>query len=132
MYPEELKYTKTHEWVKKEDGEAIIGITAYAVEKLKDIVFIELPAVGGAVKKDSPFGTIESVKAVFEINSPVSGEVGAVNEEINTSVEKVVKDPHGEGWIIRVKLEEPGELEWLMGAKEYEDFIKSASDGSNA
>jgi len=124
MYPEELKYTKTHEWVKKEDGEVAIGITAYAVEKLKDIVFIELPSIGAVVTKDSPFGTIESVKAVFELNSPVSGEVIAVNEAVNTSVDKVVKDPHGDGWIIRVKLKEQSELDNLMSKKEYEKFIQ--------
>jgi len=124
MYPKELKYTKTHEWVKNEDGEAVIGITRYAVEKLKDIVFIELPSVGAKVTKDSPFGTIESVKAVFELNSPVSGEVIAVNEAVNTSVDKVVKDPHGDGWIIRVKLKEQSELDNLMSKEEYEKFIQ--------
>jgi len=124
MYPRELMYTKTHEWVKNEDGEAVIGITLYAVEKLKDIVFIELPSSGTVVKKDSPFGAIESVKAVFDLNSPVSGEVVAVNEAINTNIDKVVKDPHGEGWIIRIKLSDQKEFDNLMSSEKYEKFIQ--------
>ena len=124
MYPKNLKYTKTHEWVKVEDEEGITGITLYAVEKLKDIVFIELPSLGTIVKKDSSFGTIESVKAVFELNSPVSGEVTAVNEILKTSVDPVIKDPHGQGWIIKVRFKDKNELNDLMGAEEYEDYIK--------
>ena len=124
MYPKDLKYTKTHEWVKVEDGEGITGITLYAVEKLKDIVFIEPPSLGTIVKKDSSFGTIESVKAVFELNSPVSGEVTAVNEILKTSVDPVTKDPHGQGWIIKVRFKDKNELNDLMGVEEYEDYIK--------
>ena len=124
MYPKNLKYTKTHEWVKVEDEEGITGITLYAVEKLKDIVFIELPSLGTIVKRDSSFGTIESVKAVFELNSPISGEVVAVNEDLKTSVDPVIKDPHGQGWIIKVRFKDKNELNDLMGVEEYEDYIK--------
>lgn len=124
MYPHELRYTKTHEWVKVENGEGTIGITAYAVEKLKDIVFIELPSLGTQVKKDSPFGVVESVKAVFDLNSPISGEIIAVNESLKDNVEPVVKDPHGEGWIIRVKLTDRSELDSLLPKEEYEKFIE--------
>ena len=124
MYPEDLKYTKTHEWVKVEDEEGITGITLYAVEKLKDIVFIELPSLGTIVKKDSSFGTIESVKAVFELNSPISGEVVAINEILKISVDPVTKDPHGKGWIIKVRLKDKNELNDLMTAEEYENYIK--------
>lgn len=125
MYPHELRYTKTHEWVKVENGEGTIGITAYAVEKLKDIVFIELPSPGTQVKKDSPFGVVESVKAVFDLNSPISGEIIAVNESLKDNVEPVVKDPHGEGWIIRVKLTDRSELDSLLSKDEYEKFIEA-------
>lgn len=126
MYPKELKYTKTHEWVKAEGGEGLIGITAYAVEKLQDIVFIELPAAGVEVKKDSSCGAIESVKAVFELNSPVSGTVIYVNETLKTSIEPVIKDPHGRGWIARIKFKDKSELNNLMDEREYEDYIKEA------
>lgn len=124
MYPKELRYTKTHEWVKVEDGEGLIGITAYAVEKLKDIVFIELPSLGSIIKKDSPCGAIESVKAAFDLNSPLSGEVVAVNEVLKASVEPVTKDPHSQGWIIRLKISQADELKTLMTAEEYEEYLK--------
>lgn len=127
MYPENLLYTKTHEWVKVEDGECVIGITLYAVEKLKDIVFIELPSLGTRVKKDSPFGAIESVKAAFDLNSPISGEVAAVNEKIKDNVDSVVKDPHNTGWIIRVKFTNRSEIDNLLSKEKYEKFIQGSS-----
>ena len=126
MYPKELRYAETHEWIRFEDGEGLIGLTAYAVEKLKDVVFIELPALGSKVKRGSPCGVIESVKAVFDLNAPVSGEVTGVNEALKTNVEPVVKDPHNEGWIARIKLEDRNELNDLMNAQEYENYIKGA------
>ena len=124
MYPGKLKYTKTHEWVKVEDGEEIIGITAYAVEQLMDVVFIELPSLGSILKKDSPFGAIEAVKAAFELYSPLSGEVIAVNDVLKANVDLVVKDPHDRGWMIRLKISQPDELNGLMTAEEYRNCLK--------
>lgn len=124
MYPGELKYTKTHEWIKVEKGEGIIGITAHAVEQLIDVVFIEFPSLGSILKKDFPFGAIESVKAAFELYSPLSGEVVAVNDTLNASIDLVTRDPHGRGWMVRLKINQPDELNGLMTAEEYEKYLK--------
>jgi glycine cleavage system H protein len=118
MYPADLKYTKDHEWVRSADGEATIGITDYAQAQLGDVVFVELPAVGRAIKQGEVFGTIESVKAVSELYAPVSGEVVAVNDALSTSPESVNKDPHG-AWIIKVKPSNAGELGSLLDATAY-------------
>jgi glycine cleavage system H protein len=124
MYPKDLKYTKTHEWIKVEGNTATIGITEYAVNQVKDIVFIELPKVGIKIKADSPFGTLESVKAVFELFSPVSGEVIEVNEKINEKLDIVSKSPHEEGWMIKIKLDDIKELDKLMNSDDYEKYLK--------
>jgi glycine cleavage system H protein len=118
MYPADLKYTKDHEWVRSADGEATIGITDYAQAQLGDVVFVELPAVGRAIKQGEVFGTIESVKAVSELYAPVSGEVVAVNDALSTSPESVNKDPHG-AWIIKVKPSNAGEVGALLDATAY-------------
>ena len=118
MYPADLKYTKDHEWVRSAGAEAIIGITDYAQAQLGDVVFVELPAVGRAIKQGEVFGTIESVKAVSELYAPVSGEVVAVNDALSTSPESVNKDPHG-AWIIKVKPSNAGELGSLLDATAY-------------
>ncbi len=125
MYPSELKYTDTHEWVRDEgDGIVSVGITAFAVNELSDIVFMELPSAGGRVKKGSPFGAVESVKAVFDLNSPVSGEVVDVNGSLVEDAEVLKSDPYKEGWMIKVKLDEPGELEGLLDEKSYSEQAK--------
>jgi len=118
MYPADLKYTKDHEWVRGGGAEATIGITDYAQAQLGDVVFVELPAVGRAIKQGEVFGTIESVKAVSELYAPVSGEVVAVNDALSTSPETVNKDPHG-AWIIKVKPSNAGELGSLLDATAY-------------
>jgi glycine cleavage system H protein len=118
MYPADLKYTKDHEWVRSDSAEATIGITDYAQAQLGDVVFVELPAVGRAIKQGEVFGTIESVKAVSELYAPVSGEVVAVNDALSTSPETVNKDPHG-AWIIKVKPSNAGELGSLLDATAY-------------
>ncbi|MEO5822906.1 MAG: glycine cleavage system protein GcvH [Vicinamibacteraceae bacterium] len=122
MYPADLKYTKDHEWVRAGDGEAIIGITHYAQAQLGDVVFVELPAVGRAIKQGEAFGTIESVKAVSELYAPVSGEVTAVNDALSTSPESVNKDPHG-AWIIKVKPSNAGEIGSLLDAAAYQALV---------
>ena len=125
MYPPELKYTNSHEWARDEgDGFASVGITAFAVNELSDIVFLELPAAGARIKKGSPFGAVESVKAVFDLNSPVSGEVVEVNDSLVEDAEVLKSDPYKEGWMIKIKLDEPGELDGLMDEKSYSEQAK--------
>ena len=122
MYPKDLKYTKTHEWIKVENDVGTVGITDFAVKKLTDLVYIELPAVGEKITQGSPFGSIESVKAVSDLNSPVSGEVIEVHEELTQQIDLISKDPYGEGWMIKVKLENPEELNNLMNSEDYEKW----------
>ncbi|BBL80555.1 glycine cleavage system H protein [Rubrobacter xylanophilus] len=102
--PQDLQYTRTHEWVRIEDGTATVGITDHAQEELGDVVFVELPEPGSSVEAGEPFGTIESVKAVSDLYSPVSGEVAEVNRTLEESPERVNEDPYGEGWLIRVRI----------------------------
>ena len=123
MYPKELKYTKTHEWVGGSGGFIKIGITSFAAEELSDIVYVELPSEGGKVEKGSVFTTLESVKAVSDVYSPVSGEIHEVNHELREHPDLLNKDPYGEGWIISVSAVEKGELNDLMDAAEYEKFV---------
>jgi glycine cleavage system H protein len=118
MYPADYRYTKDHEWVKAEGGQATIGITDYAQAQLGDVVFVELPAVGRTIKQGEVFGTIESVKAVSELYAPVSGEVIAVNDALSTAPEAVNKDPHG-AWIIKVKPSNAGDVDSLLDATAY-------------
>ncbi len=124
MYPAELKYTDTHEWVRVEGGTAAVGITAYAVEQLRDVVFLELPSGGGKVTRGSSFGVIESVKAVFELNSPVSGKATDVNKELSDQLELLKTDPYGEGWMLKVELSDPSETDSLMDSAAYEEYVK--------
>ena len=122
MYPKDLKYTKTHEWIKVENDVGTVGITDFAAKELTDLVYIELPAVGEKITQGSPFGSIESVKAVSDLNSPVSGEVIEVHEELTQQIDLISKDPYGEGWMIKVKLENPEELNNLMNSEDYEKW----------
>ena len=123
MVAEDCLFTKEHEWVHVEDGSATIGISDYATGELGDIVYIELPEPGARVKQMDPIGTIEAVKTVAELFSPVSGEVLEVNEEIVSNPEIVNKDPYEEGWFIKIKMEDPGELDILFSHDEYQEFI---------
>ena len=120
MIPKDLRYSKEHEWVKVEGDEAVIGITAYAQEQLGDVVYVELPPVGQAIQQFKSFGVVESVKAASDLYAPVSGEVLAINPDLSKSPEKVNEDPYGGGWMLRVKVKDPSELNSLLNASEYE------------
>ncbi|NQS90164.1 glycine cleavage system protein GcvH [Patescibacteria group bacterium] len=128
MYPKDLKYTRTHEWAKIEGDIATIGITDFAVKQLTDLVYVEFPSVGEKVTKDSPFGSIESVKAVSDLTSPITGEVIQVNEELPRKIELITKDPYGEGWMIKVKIKDLTELNTLMDSEKYEELIKKEEE----
>ncbi|HEX6806324.1 MAG TPA: glycine cleavage system protein GcvH [Terriglobales bacterium] len=122
-YPAEYKYTKEHEWIKP-DG--TIGITNYAQESLGDIVFVDLPKVGAELTVGKTFGSVESVKAVSDLYAPASGTVTEVNADLATSPEKINKDAHG-SWMVKIKLKNPGELNALLSAADYEKFIAEES-----
>ncbi|HOH08689.1 MAG TPA: glycine cleavage system protein GcvH [bacterium] len=121
--PEDLLYTNEHEWVRVEGDVAVVGITDYAQGELGDVVFVELPAVGTAVKQADAFGTIEAVKAVSDLFAPASGEVVEVNPLLTDAPETVNKDPYGEGWMVKVRLSSAGELESLMKADAYKALV---------
>jgi glycine cleavage system H protein len=121
-YPAQFKYTKEHEWIKPEGNTATIGITDYAQQSLGDIVFVELPKSGSELTAGKTFGSVESVKAVSDLFAPASGTVTDVNGELATSPEKINQDANG-AWMIKVTLKNPGELESLMSAGDYEKFI---------
>jgi glycine cleavage system H protein len=124
MYPQELLYTKEHEWIRVDEEVGTIGITDYAQRELGDVVFVELPKVGDHITANESFGTIESVKAVSEIFAPVDGEVVAVNTRLQNNPELVNTDPHGEAWLIRVRLSDRRDTDKLMSAEEYEAYIQ--------
>ena len=121
----DLRYTKDHEWVRLTGGVGRIGITDHAQQQLGDVVFVELPKVGVAVTSGGRFGTVESVKAVSELFSPVTGKVTAVNEDLQKKPETVNSDPYGAAWMIEVQLANPAEVEALMTADQYDAFVKS-------
>jgi len=121
-YPTDRKYTKEHEWIQVNGSSVTVGITDYAQESLGDIVFVEAPKVGAELVAGKTFGTVESVKAVSDLFSPASGTVTEVNGELATSPEKVNKDPHG-SWMIKLALKNPGELDGLLSAGDYEKFV---------
>ncbi|MBV6623923.1 MAG: glycine cleavage system protein GcvH [Rivularia sp. (in: Bacteria)] len=118
-YPEELKYLDSHEYVRIEGDSATIGISAFAIDQLGDIVFLELPAVGDTITKGESFGTVESVKAVEDLNAPVTGTVTECNDAMVDSPENLADDPYGDGWLIKVKVENPDDIDDAMSAKEY-------------
>jgi glycine cleavage system H protein len=118
-YPTDRKYTKEHEWI---TADGTVGITHYAQDSLGDIVFVELPKVGTEITAGKPFGTVESVKAVSDLNAPVSGTVTFVNEDLATSPEKVNKDAHG-AWMVKIKVKDPAQMNALLSAADYEKFV---------
>jgi glycine cleavage system H protein len=126
--PEDLHYSKDHEWIKVEGNVGTIGITDHAQDSLGDVVYVELPKVGEAFAAHEAFGSVESVKAVSEIFTPVSGEIVEINESLQDEPEKVNTDPYGEGWMLRVRMSNPGEVDSLLSAAEYEDFTKAESE----
>ncbi|MBI1737268.1 MAG: glycine cleavage system protein GcvH [Candidatus Rokubacteria bacterium] len=121
--PEELRYTKEHEWAKREGDRVRVGITTYAQEQLGDVVFVELPKVGAKVAAHQTFGVVESVKAVSDLFAPVSGEVAEVNGDLPNTPQLVNQDPYGRGWMLLVKPSDAGEFDQLLTAKQYEAFL---------
>jgi glycine cleavage system H protein len=121
-YPTDRKYTKEHEWIQASGSSAAIGITDHAQESLGDIVFVELPKVGAELIAGKTFGTVESVKAVSDLYAPASGTVTEINGDLATAPEKVNKDPHG-SWMMKITLKNPGELNGLLSAADYEKFV---------
>jgi glycine cleavage system H protein len=122
--PEDLTYTKDHVWVRVKGEKATVGITDHAQQQLGDVVYVELPKVGDKFETSEPFGSVESVKAVSEIYMPLSGNVVEVNDALNDSPELVNEDPYGDGWMIRIKIENPSQVDALLTSIEYEDYIK--------
>ena len=122
-FPENLKYTKDHEWVRVEGDSGIIGITDFAQGELGDVVFVEFPAKGTKVKQGETFGTVEAVKAVSDLYSPISGEVLEINTELDKTSELVNKEPYGGGWMIKIRVSDPNEIEGLLDVKKYRELI---------
>ena len=123
-FPEDLKYTEEHEWVQVEEDIVTIGITDFAQEQLGDVVFVELPEVGDEVDAGKSFGVVESVKAVSDIYAPVSGDVVEVNDGLPDEPETINSSPYDDGWLIKIKLTDPSELDDLMDAESYQEFIE--------
>jgi glycine cleavage system H protein len=121
--PEDLHYSKDHEWVRVDGDMATIGITDFAQHSLGDVVYIELPTVGDKLVAHEPFGSVESVKAVSEVFTPVAGEVIEINDGLNDTPESVNADPYGAAWMIRVKMDSPGEADAMLNAAEYEEYL---------
>ncbi|HUQ91792.1 MAG TPA: glycine cleavage system protein GcvH [Bryobacteraceae bacterium] len=122
-YPENYRYTKEHEWIHAEGDTGTMGITFYAQQELGDIVYVELPAPGAVFQQKQQLGTVESVKAVSEIYSPVSGEIVAVNEDLVHTPEKLNEDPQGAAWLVKIRLTAPHELTNLLSAGDYQKYI---------
>jgi glycine cleavage system H protein len=122
-YPDDLKYNRDHDWARIEGDEAVLGITWYAVDSLGDLVHFEAPAVGAAVAKDASYGEVESVKAVSELISPLSGEVIAVNDAVVGAPDTVNEDPYDAGWLIRIRLTEPAEIGALLDVEAYRQVL---------
>jgi glycine cleavage system H protein len=125
MYPENFRYTKEHEWVRAEDGIGTVGITDYAQSELGDIVYVDLPKPGTTLERGKTMGSVESVKAVSDLYSPVSGEVTEVNPLLAECPEKLNSDPHGEAWLVKIKLSAPNEPNELLSAADYQAFISA-------
>lgn len=121
--PADLRYTKDHEWVRTDGDEIVVGITAYAAGQLGDIVFVELPSAGRALKAGAAFGVVESVKAVSDLYAPVDGDVVAINDGLTGSPESVNSDPYGDGWMLRVRATDPRQLDELLDAVAYDALI---------
>jgi len=123
VYPKELKYDREHEWVRMDGETAVVGISHFAQDQLGEVVYVDLPSTGDSVTVGGSFGEVESVKSVSELFSPVSGEIIEVNEQLEDTPEVVNEDPYGDGWMIKVALSDPSEVDALMSADEYEAFL---------
>ncbi len=124
MYPNEFRYTKDHEWIKLEGDEAVIGITDFAQNQLGDIIYVELPAVGKELAAHQSIGAVESVKSVSDVYAPVAGVITEVNDTLATTADLLNKDPHGQGWIIRIRVKDKKDLDSLFTAGDYEKFLE--------
>ncbi len=124
MIPDELYYTESHEWVRVEGERATVGISDFAQRELQDIVYVELPEVGKRVKKGDVLCSIDSVKSSAEVYAPLSGEIVEVNEALNDQPELINKDPYGEGWLVVIKIEDPGEISSLLPASKYKEIVE--------
>ena len=125
LTPSNVRYTKTHEWAKQEGADVLVGITAHAQEELRDVVYVELPAVGKAVKQGEPVAVVESVKAAFDIYAPLSGTVARVNERLSKSPQLVNQDCYGTGWFFAITPSQPSELNALMSSDDYTKLIQA-------
>src|SRR5262245_36613353 len=125
MYPNECLYSREHEWVRVEDDVCVLGITEYAQQELGEVVFVELPEIGQVFDANDELGTIESVKAVAEVYTPVAGEVIEVNDAVVDDPELLNEDPYAEGWLVKLRFSSASDLKSLMSAEEYEEFVKS-------
>jgi glycine cleavage system H protein len=129
MYPEDLHYTKQHEWVRLSGDVGVVGITDYAQNELGDIVYVDLPNVGAKVEQAKVMGSVESVKAVSDLYSPVSGEVIEINTALTTAPEKLNESPHGDGWLVKIRLSVPAEIQGLMSAADYTKYVAEEKSG---
>lgn len=122
-YPTEYRYTREHEWVHVEGDGATVGITHHAQDQLGDVVFVELPSVGAKLQAQGPFGAVESVKAVSDIYAPISGDVTEINESLVDRPETINEDPHGKGWLVKLRVFDLSEVQALMSAQQYADYV---------
>lgn len=122
-FPQELKYTKDHEWVRVEGDQAIIGITDFAQGELGDIVYVDIDAVGETIDHEQVFGTVEAVKTVSDLFMPLTGEILELNPALETQPELVNKDPYGEGWMVKVRISDPGQISGLLSAEDYRSLV---------
>jgi glycine cleavage system H protein len=127
-FPKNLRYTREHEWVLIEGNQATVGITDFAQHELGEVVFVELPKIGESVTKDEPFGVVESVKAASDVYAPVSGEVAETNDDLVSSPELINDDPYGDAWLIRVEMSDPTEVEQLMNAVDYKEYVEEEAE----
>jgi glycine cleavage system H protein len=125
--PENLRYSKDHEWVSVDGDIATVGITDYAQHSLGDVVYIDMPRVGDKLSAHEAFGSVESVKAVSEIFMPISGEITEVNDGLNDTPEAVNNDPYGNGWMIKVQMDNPGEADAMLSAEEYDEYLAASA-----
>ena len=129
MYPTNFRYTKEHEWLRVDGGTALVGITDHAQKELGDIVYVDLPKVGARLEQGKTLGSVESVKAVSDIFAPVSGEVIEINEALATTPEKLNEDPHGAAWLVKIKLSAPDEVNRLLSAEDYQNYVGAEQSG---
>lgn len=129
MYPENFHYTKEHEWVRVEGDVGVMGITDHAQKELGDIVYVDLPKIGTRVEQGKALGSVESVKAVSDIYAPVSGEVIEINQALASAPEKLNQDPHGEAWLVKIRLSAPDETKRLLSAGDYQKYVGAEASG---